>query len=59
MRVPKPQVVGDKKSWGPDYYTLDDIHIGMNNSCKITIISYLFIPVYVEKHLRKKQEKEN
>ncbi|KAK8404151.1 hypothetical protein O3P69_000308 [Scylla paramamosain] len=28
MRVPKPEVVEDKKSWDPDFYTLDDIYIG-------------------------------
>lgn len=29
MRVPKPQTEGDReRSWGPDFYTLDDIYIG-------------------------------
>lgn len=27
MRVPKPEVK-DKRSWDPDFYTLDDIYIG-------------------------------
>ena len=59
MRVPKPQLAGKKeRSWGPDFYTLDDIYIGMNNSCKSTIISYLSIPVHKEEHLRKKQKKK-